>query len=305
MKLETLKKEVWRASRWLRDMDSVLSSLGSVSGIDREQDLLVVTPSGIPDGELEIEHMVVVDLNGQVLEGSLTPSSDTLTHLVLYRHFPEIGGVAHTHSSFACVWAQAGLGIPALGATHAAYFWGEIPCTRALTTEEIRGNYARSIGEVIVRQFRHLDYREVPGVLVAYHGPFTWGKDSWEAVHHSVVLEEVAKTALFTRFLRPEQKPLPLSLLERCFFLERGQKTRAFFSSVYRTVKTASNRVEAELIRGYLEAEGIAVILKPSTFPYGGEAYFGDTGPFEIQVPEEKLSEAQRIIADLEASSDA
>ncbi len=304
MKLEALKKEVWQANLDLKKEGLTFAIWGNVSGIDREKELVVTKPGGVPYHELQAEHMVVVNLKGQIVEGHLSPPSDISTHLVLYRSFPEIGGIAHTHSSFACVWAQAGLNIPCLGTTHADSFHGEIPCTRVLTRDEIEGDYERSTGEIIVERFRSLDYREMPGVLVAYHGPFTWGKDPKEAVHYSFVLEEVAKTTYFTLLVNPGRNPLPSALLER-HFLRKGSSSESCGQKTpspprYKTVKIASNKVEAELIRGYLEAEGIRVILKPSTFPYGGEAYFGDTGPFEIQVPEERLPDAQRIIVDLE-----
>ena len=303
MKLEELKKEVWQANMELKRVGLSLSTWGNVSGIDRERELVVAKPDNIPYHELRVEHMLVVDLQGKIVEGRWNPLPDTLTHLVLYRHFSQIGGVAHTHSSFACVWAQAGSGIPCLGTTHADYFYGEIPCTRALTAGEIEENYESAIGEVIVERFRTLDYRRLPGVLVSYHGPFTWGKTPEEAVHHGIVLEEIAKTTYFALLLNPERNPVSLPLLDRRFFRQHGfamDYARKTTTLRYKTVRLAANRVEAELIKGYLEAEGIGVILKPSTFPYGGEAYFGDTGPFEIQVPEERFADAQRIITDLE-----
>jgi len=304
MKLEELKKEVWQANLDLEKEGFTFATWGNVSGIDRGKELVVTKPSGIPGHELRVEHMVVINLKGQIVEGHLNPPSDISTHLVLYRSFPEIGGIAHTHSSFACVWAQAGLGIPCLGITHADYFHGEIPCTRTLTREEVEEDYEHSTGEIIVERFRSLDYHEIPGVLVAYHGPFTWGKDPQEAARHSLVLEEVAKTTYFALLVNPGRNPLPSALLHHHVLKKRTPpgacRENTLSPPRYKTVKIASNKVEAELIRGYLEAEGIGVILKPSTFPYGGEAYFGDTGPFEIQVPEERLPDAQRIIADLE-----
>ncbi|MEN3186878.1 MAG: class II aldolase/adducin family protein [Atribacterota bacterium] len=302
MKLETLKKEVWWANAHLPEENPITTTWGNVSGIDREEGLIVTRPDGIPHRELQLEHMVVVDQKGNTVEGRLRPFPDILTHCILYQHFPEIGSIAHTYSSFACVWAQAGFGIPCLGVIHAHCFRGTIPCTRALTTEEMKENYQHSVGKVIVERFHLLDYREIPGVLVAYHGPFTWGQYPREALYHSVVLEEVAKTTYFALLFNPKRKPVPPALLRQPLFpsYDLSVYSKERLSTSYKTLKLAGNKVEAELIRGHLENEGIGVILKPSTFPYGGEAYFGDTGPFEIQVPEERLLDAQRIIADLE-----
>ena len=162
---------------------------------------MVIKPSGVPYSELKLEHMVVLDLDGNQVEGKLKPSSDTATHLVLYRAFPDIGGVVHTHSAWATSWAQAGRAIPALGTTHADYFYGEIPCTRDLTAEEINGNYEAETGNVIVETFKGKEALHVPGVLVKGHGPFSWGKDPHEAVHNAVVMEEVAKMAFRTFML--------------------------------------------------------------------------------------------------------
>lgn len=301
MKHEALKESVWHANLDLHRLGIVPFSYGSVSGIDRERQVVVIRSREVPLEKLRMEHMVVVNLSGKIIEGRGIPSEDLSTHLVLYSYFPEIGGIAHTHSSFACVWAQMGLDIPCLGTTQADFFYGAIPCTRTLTVEEVRQDEARSTGLVIVERFNHLDYRQVPGALVAYHGAFTWGKDPQEAAYHSAILEEVAKTTYFTLLFHPQRLPLSSTLMEEHFFpkekpSQKGRPSRR----EYKTVKITQNRIEAELIRGYLEAEGIGVLLKPSTFPYGGEAYFGDTGPFEVQVLEDDFSEAQRIIADLE-----
>lgn len=191
--LETLKKQVFEANLELVTKKLVLYTWGNVSGIDRSRGLIVIKPSGVPYEELRAEQMVVLDLAGRIVEGILNPSSDTPTHLELYRNFPEIGGVVHTHSSWATAWAQAVSGIPCLGTTHADYFYGEIPCTRQLNAAEIENDYELNTGKVIVERFKHVDYRQIPGVLVANHGPFTWGEDPAAAVYNSVVLEEVAK----------------------------------------------------------------------------------------------------------------
>ncbi|MGQ9747906.1 MAG: class II aldolase/adducin family protein [Candidatus Caldatribacteriaceae bacterium] len=301
MKHEALKESVWRANLDLHRLGISSFSYGSVSGIDRERQVVVIRSREVHLEKLRMEHMVVVNLSGKIIEGRGIPSEDLSTHLVLYSHFLEIGGIAHTHSSFACVWAQMGLDIPCLGTTQADFFYGAILCTRTLTVEEARQGEAYSTGLVIVEKFNRLDYRQMPGVLVAHHGAFTWGKDPQEAVHHSMVLEEVAKTTYFALLFHPQRLPLPPTLMEAHFFSKEKLSQKGQLScKEYRTVKITQNRIEAELIRGYLEAEGIRVLLKPSTFPYGGEAYFGDTGPFEVQVLEDDFSEAQRIIADLE-----
>ncbi|GEM_PF-34626 len=302
MKLEALRKMVWQAHLELEKQGVGFSAWGSVSGIDRDRGLVVTKPQGIPQGELRPERMVVVDLEGKIVEGELNPSSDTPIHLELYRHFLSVGGIAHTHSSWACVWAQAGQGIPCYGVAHADCFRGTIPCTPMFTEEEVRGDYEQSTAQVIVECFRFLDYREIPGVLVAGHGPFTWGENPQEAVYHSVILEEVAKTTFFTLLFHPERPPLPHFLLDRHFFgthVPRSYRQKEDSFLPYLTVITVANRVEAELLRGHLEAQGIQVVLKPSTFPYGGEAYFGDTGPFEVQVREDQVPEARRVIDDL------
>ncbi|MEN3203105.1 MAG: L-ribulose-5-phosphate 4-epimerase [Atribacterota bacterium] len=220
--LEELKKEVWKANVELFRQGLVILTWGNVSGIDRERGLVVIKPSGVPYDSLSWEHMVVVDLEGKVVEGKLNPSSDTPTHLELYRHFERIGGVAHTHSSWACVWAQAQCDIPCLGTTQADTFCGPVPCTRLLTREEVEGGYERATGLVIVERFKNLDYEAIPGVLVAGHGPFTWGKDPMEAVHVSVVLEEVAKTTYFSLLFRPNLLGIPQALLEKHYLRKHG-----------------------------------------------------------------------------------
>ena len=195
---------------------------GNVSGIDRASGLVVIKPSGVPYEEMKVDDLVVVDLDGNVVEGRLKPSSDTPTHLVLYRAFSNIGGVVHTHSPWATSWAQAGKGIPALGTTHADYFYGEIPCTRDMTEAEIKGAYEKETGHVIVETFASLNPDMVPGVLVKSHAPFAWGKNAHDAVHNAVVLEEVAKMALRTLRLQPDIQPMDQALLDRHFLRKHG-----------------------------------------------------------------------------------
>ncbi|PZD93202.1 L-ribulose-5-phosphate 4-epimerase [Paenibacillus sambharensis] len=223
--LEQLKQEVLEANLDLPKYKMVTFTWGNVSGIDRESGLVVIKPSGVPYEELKRDDMVVVDLEGKVVEGNLKPSSDTPTHVVLYKAFPNIGGVVHTHSPWGTTWAQAGRGIPALGTTHADYFYGEIPCTRLMTEAEIKGAYELETGNVIVETFRErgIDPDMVPGVLVNCHAPFTWGKDAHTAVHNAVVLEEVAKIGHRTAHLNPEVQPMDQDLLDRHFLRKHGK----------------------------------------------------------------------------------
>lgn len=193
--LKHLKKAVYEANMLLPEYKMVTFTWGNVSGIDREQGLVVIKPSGVSYSTMTPEDMVVLDLDGKVVEGKLNPSSDTATHLELYKADKNIGGIVHTHSRFATIWAQACRDIPALGTTHADYFYGQIPCTRAMKDEEITGEYEKETGKVIVETFQGKDMMEIPGVLVHSHGPFTWGKDADNAVHNAVVLEEVAMMA--------------------------------------------------------------------------------------------------------------
>ncbi|MFY9177371.1 MAG: L-ribulose-5-phosphate 4-epimerase [Caldicoprobacterales bacterium] len=220
--LKDLKEQVWKANMDLPKFGLVTFTWGNVSGIDRDRGLIVIKPSGVPYPDLKPEHMVVLDLEGNKVEGDLKPSSDTPTHLVLYNNFSEIGGVVHTHSSWATSFAQAGRGIPALGTTHGDYFYGEIPCTRKMTKEEIEGDYEKETGNVIVETFANVNPMEIPGVLVNMHGPFTWGKDAADAVHNSVVLEEVAKMALRTFMLNPNIGPMDQNLLDKHFLRKHG-----------------------------------------------------------------------------------
>jgi L-ribulose-5-phosphate 4-epimerase len=220
--LENLKQAVLEANLELPKKGLVTYTWGNVSGIDRQSGLIVIKPSGVPYEELQLEHLVVLDLDGNIVEGKLTPSSDTPTHLALYRNFKEIGGVVHTHSRWATIWAQAGKGIPALGTTHADYFYGEIPCTRKMTADEIKGEYEKETGNVIVETFEGINSVYVPGVLVHNHGPFTWGKDAHESVHNAVVLEEVAMMAHNTFTLAPGIRPIDQTLLDKHFLRKHG-----------------------------------------------------------------------------------
>ncbi len=220
---KALKEEVWKANMDLPKYGLITFTWGNVSGIDRKKGVIAIKPSGVPYEELKPEDIVVLDLEGNRVEGKLKPSSDTPTHLVLYKEFKQIGGVVHTHSSWATSFAQAGRGIMALGTTHGDYFYGEIPCTRKMTTEEIEGEYERETGNVIVETFKNLNPLDIPGVLINMHGPFTWGKDPAEAVHNSVVLEEVAKMAYRTHMLNDKIKPMDQVLLDRHFLRKHGE----------------------------------------------------------------------------------
>jgi len=199
--LEQLKQEVYEANMDLVKHNLVIFTWGNVSGIDREKGLVVIKPSGVDYSKLKAEDMVVVDLEGNVIDSKYRPSSDTATHIVLYKNFPDIKGVVHTHSPWATSWAQAGRSIPALGTTHADYFYGSIPCARKLTEAEITGKYEEETGNVIVETMQGIDPMSVPGILVNSHAPFTWGKSPADAVHNAVVVEEVAKMAYHTLML--------------------------------------------------------------------------------------------------------
>lgn len=221
--LEELKQQVLDANLALPKHNLVTFTWGNVSGICREQNLIVIKPSGVPYDRLKRDDMVVVDFEGNVVEGDLNPSSDTPTHIVLYKNFPDIGGVVHTHAPWATSWSQAGKGIPALGTTHADYFYGTIPCTRPMTTEEINGDYELETGNVIVETFKDTDANAIPSVLVHSHAPFSWGKDPDEAVHNAVVLEEVAKMALRTYQLNPTTPDMEQTLLDKHYLRKHGK----------------------------------------------------------------------------------
>ncbi|MGI6777250.1 MAG: L-ribulose-5-phosphate 4-epimerase [Acetivibrionales bacterium] len=221
--LNKLKKEVLEANLELPKHNLVTFTWGNVSGIDRGKGLIVIKPSGVPYEELKLEHLVVLDLDGNKIEGDLNPSSDTPTHIVLYKQFPLIGGVVHTHSKWATSWAQAGRGIPALGTTHSDYFYGEIPCTRKMTIEEIQGDYEKETGNIIVEAFKDKDPGQIPGVLVNNHGPFSWGKSPLDAVHNAVVLENIAEMAYHTIALSPEIQKIDQALLDKHFLRKHGE----------------------------------------------------------------------------------
>lgn len=223
--LEQLKEEVFQANLDLPKHGLVKYTWGNASAFDRESGLFVIKPSGVDYETMEASDMVVVDLDGKVVEGELNPSSDTPTHAVLYKHFPEIGGIVHTHSTWATIWAQAGLDVPAMGTTHADTFYGAVPCARFLTQEEIDRGYEIETGHVIIETFeeRGLDVLAVPGVLLHGHAPFTWGKDIQSAVMNSVVLEEVAKMNLFSRELNSFAKELPQRILDKHYLRKHGK----------------------------------------------------------------------------------
>lgn len=222
--LEELKRQVYEANMLLPKYGLVTFTWGNVSAIDRESGLFVIKPSGVEYESMKPEDMVVMDLNGNRVEGGLRPSSDTPTHLELYKAFPEIGGIVHTHSSYATSWAQAGRSIPCYGTTHADYIYGEVPCVRCLTKEEIDEAYETNTGKLIVSEFkrRKKEIMAVPAVLCKNHGPFTWGKDAKEAVHNAVVLEEVAKMAYRTESINSKVEPAPQELQDKHYYRKHG-----------------------------------------------------------------------------------
>ena len=223
--LEQLKQEVYEANMLLPKYHLVAFTWGNVSGIDREKGLFVIKPSGVDYDKLTPDSMVVVNLEGEVVEGDYRPSSDTPTHVVLYNRFQEIGGVVHTHSPWATSWAQAGRGIPCYGTTHADYLYGQVPCVRTLTKEEIETAYEKNTGVLIADEFERLavDYIATPAVLCKNHGPFTWGKDAKEAVHNAVVLEEVAKMAARCEQIDPKVNPAPQELQDKHYYRKHGK----------------------------------------------------------------------------------
>ena len=221
--LKELKKAVYEANMLLPKYNLVTFTWGNVSQIDRETGYFAIKPSGVDYDKLTPDDMVIMDLEGNKIEGRYNPSSDTPTHLELYRAFPKIGGVVHTHSPWATSWAQAGRGIPCYGTTHADYMYGEIPCVRCLTKEEIDTAYEKNTGLLIVDYFKDKDYEAVPAVLCKNHGPFTWGKDGHEAVHNAVVLEEVAKMAARCEMINPQVKPAPQELQDKHYNRKHGK----------------------------------------------------------------------------------
>ncbi len=222
--LEDLKKSVCDANKELSRYGLVTFTWGNVSAVDRNSGLLVIKPSGVEYDRLTPEDMVVVDLEGRTVEGRYKPSSDTPTHVELYKAFPEIGGIVHTHSTYATGWAQAGRSIPCYGTTHADYIYGEVPCVRCLTADEIAENYEENTGHLIVREFLRMckDPVSVPAVLCKNHGPFTWGKDAEEAVHNAVVLEEVARMAYLAETINHHIQPAPKELMDKHYYRKHG-----------------------------------------------------------------------------------
>ena len=222
--LENLKKAVYEANMELFRRKLIIYTWGNVSGIDRDEGIVAIKPSGVVYEELKAEDIVLLSLkDGKQVEGKLRPSSDTPTHLWLYRAFPQIGGVTHTHSPYATAWAQAGRAIPCMGTTHADYFRGEVPCTRFLTEEEIARDYEAETGHIIEEAFEGMNPIHTPGVLVRGHGPFTWGKSAEESVYHAAVLEETAKMAVTTFALCPDAKPLPQAMQNKHFERKHGK----------------------------------------------------------------------------------
>ncbi len=221
---EELKKRVYEANMQLPKYGLVTFTWGNVSEIDKETGYFAIKPSGVPYEELTPEDMVIMDLNGNVIEGKYKPSSDTPTHIEIYKAFDKIGGIVHTHSPWATSWAQSGRGIPCYGTTHADYMYGEIPCVRNLVKEEIEEAYEKNTGVLIADYFKDKDYIAMPAVLCKNHGPFTWGKDGNEAVHHAVVLEEVAKMAVRTEEIEGHVKVAPQELQDKHYFRKHGEK---------------------------------------------------------------------------------
>jgi L-ribulose-5-phosphate 4-epimerase len=222
--LEELKQKVYKANMMLKEKELIILTWGNASGIDREKGLVVIKPSGVPYERLKVGDMVVVDIDGNKIEGDLKPSSDTPTHLELYKNFKNIGGIVHTHSKWATMWAQAGRGIEAYGTTHADYFYGMIPCTRNLTEGEIELDYEKETGKVIVETFQSIDPDSIPSVLVKSHGPFSWGKDSIEAVNNALILEELAHIAYGSEHLsRGVLKRMDQNLLDTHYLRKHGK----------------------------------------------------------------------------------
>lgn len=219
--LEELKRQVYEANMLLPKYGMVTFTWGNVSQIDRESGLFAIKPSGVEYDKLTPDDMVIMDLEGNRVEGRYNPSSDTLTHIELYKAFPKVGGIVHTHSPWATSFAQAGRGIPCYGTTHADYLYGEVPCARCLTEEELK-EYEKNTGVLIVDVFKNNDYEAMPAVLCKNHGPFTWGKDGHEAVHNAVVLEEVAKMAAWTEMINPNVQPAPQELQDKHYYRKHG-----------------------------------------------------------------------------------
>jgi L-ribulose-5-phosphate 4-epimerase len=227
MLLCDLRQDVWEANLELVRRGLALYTFGNASGIDRSQGLVAIKPSGVPYDTLRPEHLVIIDLEGSIVEGELRPSSDLPTHLVLYKAFSEIGGVAHTHSEYATAWAQSGKPIPCFGTTHADYFHGPVPVTAVLSRDEVEGEYEKNTGEAIVRAFEGGGHAQVPAALVINHGPFTWGPDAKTAAHNAVILESVARMAYLTLGINPSAVPLGSHLHDRHYLRKHG--SRAYY----------------------------------------------------------------------------
>lgn len=230
--LESLKQEVYEANMELPKRNLVTYTWGNVSAIDRNSGYFVIKPSGVDYDKLKPSDMVVMDLEGNKIEGSMNPSSDTLTHIELYKKYPEIGGIVHTHSPWATSWAQAGRDIPCYGTTHADYFYGSILCARTLTLDEINENYEKNTGLVIIERLKDRDPMHTPAVLCSNHGPFTWGKDASDAVHNAVVLEEIAKMASRTELINKDAKVAPMSMQNKHFMRKHGPN--AYYGQINR-----------------------------------------------------------------------
>jgi L-ribulose-5-phosphate 4-epimerase len=224
MQLPRLREEVLEANLELVRRGLVLYTFGNASGISREQNLVVIKPSGVPYENMKPEHLVVTDLEGKIVEGNLRPSSDLPTHLILYQAFPGIGGVAHTHSEYATAWAQARRPIPCFGTTHSDYFRCPVPVTASLLDDEVASEYEKNTGHAIVRAFENMDYTAVPAVLVANHGPFAWGPDPATAVHNAVILEAVARLAYLTQQIHPEAEPAAQVLHDKHYLRKHGSE---------------------------------------------------------------------------------
>jgi len=217
-----LRERVWEANMELPEKNLVLYTFGNVSGIEREKGIIAIKPSGVPYEELTPDKIVLIDMDARVIDSDYRPSSDTKTHVVLYKHFSDIGGIVHTHSPYATAWAQANKSIPCMGTTHADHVHGDIPCTGILSDEQIRGDYEEETGNRIIERFKDIPHTEVPMVLVASHGPFTWGDTPKKAVYNSVILEELAKVALYTVAINPGSTPLKKTLLDKHFLRKHG-----------------------------------------------------------------------------------
>lgn len=223
MSYTELKRQVFEANLELQKRGLVIYTFGNVSQIDRAQGVIAIKPSGVAYEDMTADDMVIVDLDNNIVEGSLRPSSDTKTHTHLYRHFAEIGGVTHTHSTYATAWAQAKLPIPCLGTTHADFVYGEVPCTAEMSLEQVQRDYEEETGVQIVRCFAELDPNAAPMVVVAGHAPFTWGKDAAKSVYHAVILEEIARMAYLTRTLAPQGDVLARAVMDKHYFRKHGK----------------------------------------------------------------------------------